>query len=239
MKKQNYENTVVRHSGSLALLLWVATKRPTGMFPTELTKRNRIKFLYMIRSLLLIGLLMSFLLACNPERVHYTNELKEEMADSKIKRIKDSDLVETIDNLGEKVSATVQKELTTQLQKTTDPAERTKLCQLQNLPRTKAITERYVLDIRLLGAADIENKVLNPKEREILGAYLYNARQKLSPISNIQKISDTSFVYNTAVPVNSPICEACFGKQEVPFAVWHLGFKKREVIRRMSASTKK
>ena len=193
----------------------------------------------MARTLLLFGLSISFLIACNPERVHYTNELKAEMADSKIKRITNSDLVETVDNLGGKVSAVIQKELTTQLQKTTDPAERTKLCQLQNLPRTKAIAERYVLDIRLLGASDVQNKVLNPKEREILDAYLYSAKQKLSPISNIQKINDTLFVYNMVVPADSPICEACFGKQEVPFAVWHLGFKKREVIRRMSESKKK
>ena len=193
----------------------------------------------MIRPLLLFSLSISFLLSCNPERVHYTNELKEEMADSKIKRIKDADLIETIDNLGGKVSAVIQKELATQLQKTTDPAERSKLCQLQNLPRTKAIAERYVLDIRLLGANDRQNKSLNQKEREILDAYLYNAKQKLSPIANIQKTSDTLFVYNVAVPSDSPICEVCFGKQDVPFAVWHLGFRKREVIRRMSASKKK
>ncbi|UFH54984.1 hypothetical protein [Spirosoma sp. KNUC1025] len=193
----------------------------------------------MIRSLSILGLLISFLLACNPERVHYTNELKQEMADSKIKRITDSDLTETIDNLGGKVSATIQKELTAQLQKTSNPAERAKLCQLQNLPRTTAIAERYVLDIQLLGAADVQNKTLSTKEREILDAYLYSAKQKQSPISNIQKTSDTSFVYNAQIPPDSPICEACFGKQAVPFAVWHLGFQKREVIRRMNASTKK
>ncbi|MFD2932479.1 hypothetical protein [Spirosoma flavum] len=193
----------------------------------------------MIRPLLLSSLLISFLTACNPERVHYTNELKEEMADSKIKRITNTDLVETVDNLGGKVSAVVQKELTTQLQKMTDPAGRAKLCQLQNMPRTKAIAEHYALDIRLLGATDIQNKTLNSKEREILDAYLYSAKQKQSPISNIQKINDTLFVYNAAVPANSPICEACFGKQETPFAVWHLGFQKREVIRRMSETKKR
>ena len=193
----------------------------------------------MTRSLLLSGLVISLLTACNPERVHYTNELKQEMADSKIKRITNADLVETVDNLGGKVSAVVQKELATQLQKTTDPAERTKLCQLQNLPRTKAIAERYAIDIRLLGTADVQNKSLNAKEREILDAYLYSARQKQQPISNIQKINDTLFVYNAAVPADNSICEACFGKQDVPFAVWHLGFQKREVIRRMQSTKKK
>ncbi|QDK83145.1 hypothetical protein EXU85_32900 [Spirosoma sp. KCTC 42546] len=193
----------------------------------------------MIRSLLLFSLLTSFLGACNPERVHYTSELKAEMADSKIKRITNADLIETVDNLGTKVSVAVEKELTTQLQKTTNPAERAKLCQLQNLPRTKAIAENYALDIRLLGEADIQNKGLSTKEREILDAYLYGTKQKMVSSSNIQKITDTTFVYNVPVAVNSLICAACFSNQETPFAVWHLGFKKREVVRRMSDTKKK
>ena len=177
--------------------------------------------------------------ACNPERVKYTNELKQEMADSKIKRITNADLVATVDNLGTKVSAVIQKELATQLQQTSNPAERAKLCQLQNLPRLNAIAERYVLDIRLFGVADIQNKALDPKERGILDAYLYSVKQNQQPISNIQKTSDTTFVYNAVVPAQSLICEACFGSQDVPFAVWHIGFQKREVIRRMKPSTKK
>jgi hypothetical protein len=204
-----------------------------------MTKRNRIKFLFMTRSVILLSLLISLLLACGPDRVQYTNELKREMADSKIKRITDADLIETIDNMGGKVSAVVEKELVAELPKTTNPADRAKICQLQNLPRVKAIAERYALDIRLLGAADVKNKSFSQKERDILDAYLYNAKQKLAPISNIQKISDTLFVYNMALPVDSPICEACFGKQEIPFAVWRLAFSKREVIRRMNSTKKK
>ena len=193
----------------------------------------------MKRLLVLVALLISELSACNPERVKYTNELKAEMADSKIKRITNADLIEAVDKLGAKVTTAVQKELSTKLQKTTDPIERTKLCRLQNLPRTQTIAQRYVLDIRLLGANDIQNKALNPKEREILDAYLYSVKQKQQPISNIQKISDTSYVYNSVIPSENSICEACFGKQAVPFAVWHVGFQKREVVRRMNASTKK
>jgi hypothetical protein len=204
-----------------------------------MTKHHSFKFLCMIRPLLISSLLISLLTACNPERVRYTNELKQEMADSKIKRITNADLVETVDDLGGKVTAVLEKELTTQLQKTTNPAERAKLCQLQNLPRTKAIAERYALDIRLLGEADIQNKGLTAKEREILDAYLYSVKQKQLPISNIQKITDTTYVYNKPVPLSSPICDVCFGKQETPFAVWHLGFNKREVVRRMNASVKK
>ncbi|QJW91594.1 hypothetical protein HNV11_20525 [Spirosoma taeanense] len=187
-----------------------------------------------------IGFVLSlFLSACNPERVQYTGQLKQEMADKKLKRITNADLVETIDKMGAKVSAAVLKELTTQLQKTNDPAEQAKLCQLQGLPRTTAIAQRYAVDIRLLGAADVQNKTLNAKEREVLDAYLYNAEQKLPQISNIQKISDTLFIYNAAVPVDNLICAICFGGQKTPLAVWRLAFVKREVIRRMSATKKK
>ncbi|WP_460942371.1 hypothetical protein [Spirosoma daeguense] len=189
--------------------------------------------------LLIICFVLSFCVtACGPDRVKYTSELKQEIADSKIKRVTDVDLVETVDNLGGKISSVVQKELITQLQQTTDPAKRAQLCQLQNLPRTKAIAERYAVEIRLLGVDDLKNVTLNAKEREILDAYYYSAKQKQAAMSNIQKINDTLFVYNVPVPAQNAICEACFGKQDVPFAVWHFGFQKREVVRRMSASKK-
>lgn len=184
-------------------------------------------------------LFSSLLLSCNPERVKYTKELKQEMADKKIKRITNADLVETVDNFGERITAVIQKELTTQLQQTTNPAERAKLCQLQNLPRTKAIEDRYAITIQLLSGADVPNKSLSPKEREVLDAYLYNAEQKLPQISNIQKIGDTLYVYNAAVPTDNIICQTCFGTQKTPLAVWRLVFPKREIVRRMSSSQKK
>ncbi|HLL96971.1 MAG TPA: hypothetical protein VK404_18505, partial [Spirosoma sp.] len=133
----------------------------------------------------------------------------------------------------------IQKELATQLQKTTDPAERTKLCQLQNLPRTKAIADRYGVAIQLLSGADVSAKSLNSKEREVLDAYLYNAEKKLPQISNIQKINDTLYVYNAAVPTENVICKTCFGDQNTPLAVWRLAFSKREIVRRMATMKKK
>lgn len=202
-----------------------------------MTNHNFIKFLTMNRYVLLASLLLT--LSCNPERVQYTKELKQQMADMKIKRITNADMVETVNTFGERVTTVVQKELATQLAKTTDPAERTKLCRLQNLPRTKAIGEHYAIDMRLLGAADVQNKTLNTKEREILDAYLYNAEQKLLQISNIQKIGDTLFVYNAAVPTDNVICQTCFAGQKTPLAVWRLAFPKREVIRRMTSTKKK
>lgn len=193
----------------------------------------------MNKNSLLLGLLVFGLTACNPERVQYTSELKQEMSDMKIKKISNADLLETINTAGGKISAVLEQELTASLQQTTDPAKRAQLCQLQNLPKTKAVAERYKLDINLLGAADVQNKKLKPKEQQILDAYLYNAEQKLPQTANIQQIDDTLFVYNQAVPAESPICQICFGEQKTPLAVWRLAFQKREVIRHMNASKKK
>lgn len=192
---------------------------------------HRIIFFAFLSALLLAG--------CNPERVHYTNELKQQMADMKIKRVTNADMVETVNTLGERIRAAVQQELTDELQKTGKAAGPNNRCQLQNLPCLNAIEKKYGVRISLLGAADVQNKTLAPKEREVLDAYLYNAEQKLPQISNIQKIGDTLFVYNAAVPTSSAICEACFGGQKTPLAVWRITFPRREIIRRTSATKEK
>jgi len=191
------------------------------------------------RSLFIFFVLSLSFLACNPERVKYTNELKQEMSDMKIKRITNADMIETVDNFGERITVVIQKELATQLQKTTNPAERTKLCHLQNLPRTKAIADRYAIDIQLLSGADVPNKSLGAKERDVLDAYLYNAEKKLPQISNIQKIDERLYIYNAAVPTENVICQACFGNQKTPLAVWRLAFPKQEIVRRMKPTKKK
>ena len=191
------------------------------------------------RSLSIFFTCLLTLLSCNPELVKYTNELKQEMADKKIKRITNADLVETVDAFGERITTVIQKELAAELQKTTNPAEQAKLCQLQNLPRTKAIANRYAIDIQLLSGADVPNKSLSSKEREVLDAYLYNAEKKLPQISTIQKINDTLYVYNAAVPTENLICQTCFGTQKTPLAVWRLVFPKREIVRRMKPTKNK
>ncbi len=184
---------------------------------------------------LLLALLLG---ACNPERVKYTNALKQEMSDKKIKRITNADLIETVDVFGERITTVIQKELATQLRQTTDPTGRAKLCQLQNLPRTKAISARYNVAIQLLSAKDVSNQALGTKEREVLDAYVYNAEKKLPQISNIQKINDTLYVYNAAVPTADVICQTCFGDQKTLVAVWRLVFHKREIVLRMKPSKK-
>jgi len=179
-------------------------------------------------------LLVFLLVSCAPEdRVRQTPALRQQMSDMKIKRITNADMVETVNTLGERISATVQKELMDTLRHHQATAvEIPRLCRLQNLPRTKAIQEKYGVTIQLLSGADVQNKTLAPKEREVLDAYLYNAEQKLPQISNIQKINDTLFIYNAAVPTDSLICQTCFGQQKTPLAVWRIMFPKQAVIRR-------
>jgi hypothetical protein len=177
--------------------------------------------------------------ACTPDRVKYTPELKQQMSDMKIKRVTNADLVETVDELGDKVTAVVQKELTDSLTVATSIGRKQQLCQLHNLPRLSAISKKYGMTVQLLGPADVQNKTLDPKEREVLDAYLYNAEQKQPQIANIQKISDTTYIYNAAVPTDNAICKTCFGTEKTPLAVWRLAINKRNVVLRMNASVKK
>lgn len=175
------------------------------------------------------------LLGCNPERVQYTDALKQEMANKKIKRISDGQVVETVDVWGRQIADIAQQELTAGLAKGGNTAA---LCRLENLPKTAALAQRYGIQISLLGAADVKNPQLAQKEREVLDAYLYNAEKNLPQSENVQKVADTLFVYNTAVPTDNPICRACFGSQPQPLAIWRLAFPKREVVRRMQVKKK-
>lgn len=175
------------------------------------------------------------LLSCNPDRIKQTDQLRQEMADKKIKRVTNADLNETVNTWGQQIVQVVQNELTNKLRAGGSPDS---LCRLKQLPKTIALANRYALTIDLMGAQDVKNPRLAPKEREVLDAYLYNAENKLAQQSNIQRIGDSLYVYNAAVPADNPICQTCFGNQQQPLAIWRLVFSKREVIRRMSAKKK-
>lgn len=183
----------------------------------------------------LLFLLSMLLVACNPERVKYTPALKQEMADKTLKRVTIPQLNEAVNEWGEQITRVAQNELTTKLKAGGNSKA---LCHLEGLPKTKALGKKYGIDVQLLGAADVKNPRLSQKEREVLDAYLYNAENKLEQISNIQRVADTLYVYNAAVPVDNPICKTCFGDQPQPLAVWRLAFSKREIVRRISIKKK-
>ena len=179
-------------------------------------------------SLLLAIALITF--ACDPERIQYTDKLKQEMADKKVKRLTNADLNEAVNSWGEQIVAIAEQEATAKLAKGNAAAG---ICNLQDLPRTQALAKRYGMTVSLLGAADVQNPKLAQKEREVLDAYLYNAEKNLPQSSNIQRIGDTLFVYNAAVTAGNALRQTCFGKQEQSLAVWRLAFPKQEVIRHM------
>jgi len=190
------------------------------------------------RSTSVAALFLTFTLSffsCSPDRIKQTDQLRQEMNDKKIKRITNVELTETVDAWGEQIVLVAQNELTSKLKAGGSTAA---LCQLEQLPKTAALAKRYALTIDLLGAKDVQNTSLAAKEREVLDAYLYNAEKKLPQQSNIQRIADTLYVYNAAVPMDNIICKTCFGDQKEPLAVWRLAFTKREVIRRMNGKKK-
>ncbi|MEZ0485958.1 hypothetical protein [Fibrella aquatica] len=170
------------------------------------------------------------LLACNPDRIQYTDKLKQEMADKKVKRLTNADLNEAVDSWGAQIVAIAEKEAADKLAK---GEAATGICSLQDLPKTQALATRYGMTISLLGAADVQNAKLAQKEREVLDAYVYNAEKNLPQSSNIQRIGDTLFVYNAAVPAENALSKTCFGQQKQQLAVWRLAFPKLEVIRHL------
>lgn len=181
------------------------------------------------------SLLSTVLCSCNLDRVPHTDQLKRQMADMKVKRVTNADLSDAVNSWGEQIVAIAEKEATTKLAGSAPVAD---VCQLKALPKTQALANRYGMTISLLGAADVQNPKLAQKEREVLDAYLYNVENKLPQSSNIQRIGDTLFVYNAAVPVGNALCQACFGNQPQPLAVWRLAFPKREVIRHLNVKKK-
>ncbi len=181
--------------------------------------------------LLLLGLLTAG--GCNTDnRIKQTKALKEEMAGVKIKRVTDAQLVAAVDEWGKEMVVVIQRGLEKELAQNPDDA--LKYCaNLGHVPLIAAIEDQYEVKIQLLGLMAPENATLAPKERELMGAYVYNAEKDLPQFDNVQKLSDTLLVYNAPIPKESPICQQCFPSQKLPFAIWRILFDKKAVIRKM------
>jgi hypothetical protein len=182
-----------------------------------------------------IALLLIFtILACDSKRLDNTKALSQEIKATQIKRVTNTQLVYTVDEWGKKISAIAAKSLQKEL--TAHPENAGELCKdLSKIPLITALEKEYGVQIQLLGAGDAANKSLNPKERELLDAYLYSAKNKAVASDNVQQLNDTLLVYNTPVPADDPICKTCSVGTEVPFALWRLLFDKKEIIRKLDA----
>ncbi|KAA9353899.1 hypothetical protein [Larkinella humicola] len=172
-----------------------------------------------------------FASACNPERNQNTKALVQEMNDNKIKRVTNVQLTTTVDEWGKALVLTTRKVLIRELTK--KPGDST-FCNLKNVPAIRRLEKQYAITIDLLKAKDVTNPALNPKERDLLGAYVYNAQNKLEQNDNVQKLNDTLFVYNSPVATDDIICKTCTDNAALPFVIWRIVFNKREVIRRIN-----
>lgn len=185
------------------------------------------------RSFLALLLFLLTVGGCNTDnRINQTKALKEEIAGSKIKRVTDAQLVAAVDEWGKEMAVIMQKGLEKELAQ--NPDEAIKYCaNLGHVPLIAAIENQYEVKVQLLGILAPENKTLAPKERELMGAYVYNAEKDLPQFDNVQKLDDTLFVYNAPISKESSICQQCFPDQKLPFAIWRILFDKKAVIRKM------
>ncbi|WP_031528907.1 hypothetical protein [Dyadobacter crusticola] len=182
--------------------------------------------------ILMAGVLLA---ACNSNnRIEQTKELKSEIKSVEIKRVTNTQLVYSANEWGKKIAQITEKSLRKELEN--DPANGKQLCEaLDQIPVVAALQKEYGVKIELLGASDLNNARLDPKERELLSAYLYSAKNKAEAGDNLQRLGDTLMVYNAPVAVESPVCKTCSDNPAQPFAVWRLLFNKKDIIRKLDA----
>lgn len=167
-------------------------------------------------------------------RVENTKALSNEINASKIKRVTNTQLIYSADAWGKKIAKIAEKALSNELGK--HPEKAGELCQnLAEVPVIAALEKEYGVQVELLDLTDLKNPDLAPKERELLEAYLYSAKNKSAASDNLQQLSDTSLVYNAPIPAESLICKSCLPNEETPFAVWRLLFNKKDIIRKLDA----
>jgi hypothetical protein len=174
------------------------------------------------------------IMACNTKRLENTKELSKEIKASQIKRVTNTQLIYTIDEWGKKISKIAEKTL--QKEFSEHPEKAGEICSdLSKIQLIAALQKEYGVTIQLLGEKDVKNQELDPKEKELLEAYLYSAKTSAAASDNVQQVNDTLFVYNVPVAANNAICKTCMPDQETPFAVWRLLFDKKEIIRKLDA----
>lgn len=185
------------------------------------------------RFLPILGLILCF--SCQTDRrVEGAKEAVEKMKSLQIKRVTSQQVATIVDDWGARIVKQSQEALGSALAKNADSES---LCRLKKIAKIDSLQKLYVVEIKLLGAKDVQSTALSAKEREVLDAYLYNAENKLPQSTNIQKISDSLLIYNAAIAPDHVICQKCFGNDATKLAVWQVKFRKNEVIRKVNAKS--
>ncbi|MFN3851016.1 MAG: hypothetical protein ACK4NY_16390 [Spirosomataceae bacterium] len=188
-----------------------------------------------------IGLWMSVVVigwSCGSvERVD-TTKIKAQMEASKIKRITPAQINNQVEKWGSEMSkaltASFEKEM-----KTANQARIEEICQLKKIKLMDSISTEYKVKIRLLGMPDSQSKMLYPKEKEVLDAYIYNAENKLPMGDNIQRIGDSLYVFTSPIPAQKGVAKLCFSDETYNFAIWSIVFRKADVILKTNTKTLK
>ncbi|CAG5012632.1 hypothetical protein DYBT9275_05215 [Dyadobacter sp. CECT 9275] len=187
-----------------------------------------------MKNLILLLTFSTVFLSCNSKRLDNTKELSKEIKASQIKRVTNTQLIYTVDEWGKKISQIAQKALEKEI--TAFPDKAGEVCKNpETIPVLAALRKEYGVAIHLLTEADTASKILFPKEKELLQAYLYSAKNNPTSKDNIQQLNDSLLVYNTPVPGDNVICKACAVSQKTGFALWRLLFDKKQIIRKLDA----
>jgi hypothetical protein len=188
-----------------------------------------------MNKILFFAVMIAGISGCNlGNRVENTKELAKEMKASQIKRVTNTQLIYSADEWGKKIAQIAEKSLIKELEK--HPEKAAELCRsMESIPVVAALEKEYGVKVQLLGTADMSNQDLDPKEKELLEAYLYSAKTKTAASDNLQQLNDTLLVYNAPVPFGSTICKTCMSGPDSTFAVWRLLFSKKEIIRKLDA----
>ena len=182
-----------------------------------------------------ILLLILAISACDSGgRVEQTKELTKEIKASQIKRVTNTQLVYSANEWGKKIAQIAEKSLNAEIEK--NPESGKEFCKnVSGIPVIAALEKEYGVKVELLGKRDVKSSRLDPKERELLDAYLFSSKGKITAGDNLQQLGDTLLVYNAPLPGESLICKICSDNAEVPFSVWRLLFNKKDIIRKLDA----
>lgn len=180
---------------------------------------TKLKVLFLV-----CGTLM-FLASCsNVERVD-TKAMKKHMSDYKIKKIKQEDIVLQVEKLGSEFSLEIIDSLKTEI------VDKKKPCRDILIDKQKEFSANNFGEFSLVSLAEMQsNMSYLPKEKQVLEAYQYSFEKNERFDSNIQAISDTTYLYTFPIPKSSKIAKNCFLNDKTEYAVLAIKMSKNKII---------